>query len=189
MYNNRNIFLLNKYIIQKNNLFSEDILKNINCLNNEIYNTLKNKKKIFICGNGGSAAISEHVACDLIKNFKFKGKKLIISLTSNSALTTMISNDFGYDKIFSYQLDQFASNKDLLIIISSSGDSENVFKAFIKAKKLNMKIFSLVGFNGGRIKKKMKSNIIHIKSQDYGIIEDCHQSIFHAIISLSHQKP
>lgn len=186
---NKKKFFLNKLISDRKNLVDADKLSKIIALYQLILKTLKTKNSIFICGNGGSASIAEHVSCDLIKNFKFRGKKQIFSLTCNTALMTMISNDYGYDKVFSYQLEKFSKKNDLLILISSSGNSANIVNCYKMAKKINLNTFSLVGFSGGKLfRLSSKSNSIHVKSNDYGTIEDIHQSIFHLVISLSHQK-
>ena len=107
-------------------------LKNLNKFSNVLENTIRKGNNIFVCGNGGSAAIANHLVCDYIKlmrkNTNLKPK--VISLSSNNELITAISNDFSYDKIFSEQLEYLAKKDDLLIMISSSGNSKNIVNAF-----------------------------------------------------------
>lgn len=140
------------------------------------------KRKIIICGNGGSAALANHFACDhqkiLYETKKFR--PFIISLSSNTALMTAISNDNKYENIFSDQINQIGSVNDILITISSSGKSKNIIKAIKTAKKKLMLTISLTGFDGGDSKKISDLNI-HINSYNYGIIESLHHTIMNLI--------
>ena len=118
-------------------------------------NTFKKKKQIFVCGNGGSAAIANHYICDYLKllryNTKFKPKT--ISLVNNIETLTAISNDYDYSEVFKYQAESLAEKGDIFIIVSSSGNSENVVKLARWAKIKNCKVISFTGFKGGRLKK------------------------------------
>ncbi len=153
----------------------------INLITNLIVKTSK-KNKIFICGNGGSFSIANHALCDLIKcvyeDTKIKIK--LNSLSNNIELISAISNDISYDKIFSYQLNINSNKNDLLIVISTSGKSKNVLNAIKVAKEKGLKVLSFTGFDGGIVKKKSDINI-NIKTNNYGISEDCHSIIFHLI--------
>ena len=142
----------------------------------------KNGIKILVCGNGGSAAISNHFACDHQKIIYETGKikPFIISLASNSSLMTAISNDNNYSAVFSDQIKQIGSKGDVLIVISSSGKSKNVINALKIAKRLSLKTISLTGFSGG-LAKKISDYNIHIKSNNYGIIESMHHNIMNLI--------
>ena len=142
----------------------------------------KGKHKVFVCGNGGSAALSDHFACDHQKILSETGKikPIIISLCSNSSLMTAISNDNSYFDIFSDQIKQIGSKGDVLIIISSSGKSQNVIKALRTAKKMSIKTVSFTGFSGG-LSKKLANYNIHINSSNYGIIESMHHNVMNII--------
>jgi len=158
-----------------------------NKLNKIIFKKLTNNKSIFFAGNGGSASISNHAVCDFLKNYKIKTKlKKIYSLSSNIELITAISNDYSYEKIFEFQIDKLSSKGDLLILISSSGNSENIIKAARLAIKKKVEIFSLVGFDGGRL-KKISKNHYHVNSKNYGICEDLHMSLLHNVIDLNNK--
>ncbi len=146
-----------------------------------ILKTIK-KNKIYICGNGGSYALANHALCDLVKcvyqdtNIKIK----LNSLSSNPELLSAISNDISYDKIFSYQLNIDCSKDDLLIVISTSGNSKNIINAIKIAKKFKMKVISFTGFDGGKTKKYSDINF-NINTENYGISEDCHSILLHII--------
>ncbi len=173
---------------------SSEVIKKIDIeilikIANLLENKIKSNKNIFICGNGGSAAIANHYVADYLKllrtNTKLKPK--FISLVSNFELITAISNDISYDKIFSYQIESLGSKNDLLIIISSSGNSKNLINAIKVAKNKKMKIISFVGFSGGLIHKKSDLSLLS-KVNNYGISEDIAHILMHIIIQFLRQK-
>ena len=173
---------------------SNEVIKKIDMkilikIANLLENKIKSNKNIFVCGNGGSAAIANHYVADYLKllrtNTKLKPK--FISLVSNLELITAISNDINYDKIFSFQIESLANNKDLLIMISSSGNSKNLINALKIAKSKNMKIISFVGFNGGLIHKRSDLSLLS-EVNNYGISEDIAHILMHIIIQFLRQK-
>ena len=135
---------------------------------------------LFVCGNGGSASISNHLACDHGKLLATDTDLLphIYSLASNVEVITAIANDISYDEIFVHQLRLLAGPKDVLMTISASGDSENVVRAAKWAKKYGMDTIALTGFSGGRTADISRVNL-HVEAENYGIIEDVHQSLMH----------
>ena len=143
---------------------------------------VKNKKTLYVCGNGGSAAISNHFVCDYLKYMKTDNNLLpkIFSLSSSNELITAISNDISYDKIFSYQLKVLASSGDILLVISSSGNSKNLIEVIKAAKKMNIKTISFTGFDGGIIKRISDYNL-HFNYKNYGISEDLHHISMHLV--------
>ena len=147
-----------------------------------IYNCLKKGGKVLICGNGGSAAIANHFECDH-KKILSETKKInprIISLCSNNPLITAIANDFSYDQVFKKQLQYLSNNDDVLITISSSGNSDNIIEAIKFAKKKSIKVISFTGFNGGRSKVICDMNL-HVNSNNYGVIENLHHAYMNII--------
>ncbi len=148
----------------------------------EIEKAIFNFKDIFVCGNGGSASISEHLSCDHSKGIATNTNLFprIHSLSSNMSLLTALANDNGYDEIFSAQLLLQAKKDDLLIVISSSGNSPNIVRALEVANALQMKTISLTGFTGGKAKELSLINL-HIPVNNYGIVEDSHQILMHII--------
>jgi len=144
--------------------------------------TIKNGNTIFSCGNGGSSAISDHFVCDFLKGAATDTKiqPIIHSFTSNTPTLTAVANDISYDDIFSFQLKKYAKNKDLLICISSSGQSPNIIAALNQAKKIGIKTISFVGFSGGKA-KVISDYCIHIENNNYGVVEDVHQTLMHIL--------
>ena len=105
---------------------------------------------LFWCGNGGSAADSQHLAAEFVGRFKKDRKALrSIALTTDTSILTCVANDYSYDNIFSRQLEALASSDDVLVAISTSGDSKNVLRALKVAKDLNLKTIALLGKGGG----------------------------------------
>ena len=104
----------------------------------------------------------------------------VVSLSSNGPLITAIANDLGYDQVFEYQLLKLVRpSQDLLITISSSGNTPNIKKALEAAKKLNIKSIAFCGFDGGA---SLEADVcLHVQAKNYGIVEDCHQSLMHII--------
>lgn len=140
------------------------------------------RKTVFSCGNGGSAAISNHLHCDHLKGVQTDTpiKPRVISLSSTIETITAIANDFSYDDVFLYQLQTMADSGDVLITISSSGDSENVVKAAEWARENGLHVIALTGFSGGRTASLADVNL-HVDGDNYGIIEDVHQSLMHIL--------
>ncbi|MEC7150383.1 MAG: SIS domain-containing protein, partial [Pseudomonadota bacterium] len=128
---------------------------------NEGVKTIKNKKKIFFFGNGGSAADAQHLATELSTRFKKNRKPLPgISLATDTSAITAISNDFNFNQIFSRQLDALGDRGDLAIAITTSGNSKNLIEAAKVAKRKKIKIFSFSGNRGGKLKKFVDDTIL-----------------------------
>ncbi len=137
---------------------------------------------VFSCGNGGSAAISNHLHCDHMKGCQTDThlKPRVVSLSSTIETITAIANDYSYDDIFQYQLQSMADVGDVLVTVSSSGNSENIVRACTWAKENRVHVISMTGFDGGRSAKLADINL-HVESDNYGIIEDMHQSLMHVL--------
>jgi phosphoheptose isomerase len=137
---------------------------------------------VYACGNGGSAAISNHLVCDHSKGGQTDTdlRPKVVSLSTNIELITAIANDISYDDTFVYQLRTLAEKGDVLITISASGDSENVVRAAAWAKKNGLKVIAFTGFAGGRTAKLAHVNL-HVKGDNYGVVEDAHQSLMHIL--------
>ena len=145
-------------------------------------------KRIYCCGNGGSAAISNHLVCDYVKGIR-TGSTLrpqVVSLSSNLETITAIGNDIGYEKIFRFQLESLAHPGDLLIVISSSGASQNILEALEWAAENEVASIAMTGFSGGKA-REMADISLHVDADNYGIIEDLHQSLMHLLAQFTRQ--
>ena len=151
--------------------------------------TIKSDNTLFVCGNGGSSAISNHFVCDYLKLLRTKTnlKPKVHSFSTNIELVTAISNDISYDEIFTYQAKCLCESGDLIILISSSGNSQNIKSLINYSKKNKIKTIGLCGFVGGYLKKKCDISL-HVKSKNYGISEDGHHIIMHIIMQYLRQK-
>ena len=142
----------------------------------------ENKNNLYVCGNGGSASISNHLVCDHGKLIATDTDLLprTESLASNIEVITAIANDISYDQVFIHQLKLAADPEDVLITVSSSGDSENIVQAATWARANDMDVISMTGFSGGRSAEIANVNL-HVDGDNYGVIEDVHQSLMHLL--------
>ena len=174
---------LNKYLLDLSNSIKQSNINELEKVPIKILETIKKNGTIYVCGNGGSAAIANHYVCDYSKFLRqhSKLKPKVISLSNNMEIITAISNDISYDEIFKYQAENLFEKNDLLIIISSSGNSKNIRKLLKFSKKKGIKVIGFSGFDGGYLKKS--SNIsVHISAKNYGISEDAHHILMHIIL-------
>ena len=145
---------------------------------------LKENGKILICGNGGSAADSQHFAAELSGRYKKERKALAgIALTTDTSALSAIGNDYGFEFIFSRQLEALAREKDILVGISTSGNSPNVLEAFKKAKEFKMLCIGLSGKSGGKMNEICDYNLV-IPSNDTARIQEMHILIIHALCQI-----
>jgi len=146
--------------------------------------TLKQNKKILIAGNGGSAADAQHFSAELTGRFEKERISLpAIALTTDTSALTAIGNDYGYEYIFSRQLEGLGNEGDIFIGLSTSGNSHNIIEAIKKAKEKNIKIITLSGKNGGKMKDLGDINII-IPSNDTPRIQEMHIMVLHMIAQI-----
>lgn len=148
-----------------------------------IFSAIKAGKTIYTAGNGASAAIAQHWACDYTKgcsNLETGFKPKVISLSANIPLMTAISNDISYDEVYAYQLERLANPGDVFISISSSGNSPSVVRACEAALENDMVVIALTGFNGGGT-RELAHYPIHVDVHEYEAVEDVHQAIMHMI--------
>ncbi len=135
---------------------------------------------IYVAGNGGSAAISDHLCCDWMKGTQAPGHSTlkVVSMASSTALLTAIANDFSYDECFSRQVEMLGEAGDVLVLISSSGNSPNVVEAAEAAHRQGMKVIGMSGFAGGKL-AALADAPLHVPVDNYGMAEDCHQMLMH----------
>ena len=143
---------------------------------------------VYACGNGGSAAISNHLTCDHLKGAQTDTdlKPRVVSLAATVETITAIANDISYDEVFVYQLRTLARAGDVLITISSSGDSENIVRAGQWAKENGVQVIAMTGFDGGRSAGLADVNL-HVTGDNYGVVEDAHQAMMHMLAQFIRQ--
>jgi len=149
-----------------------------------IIEAYKKGNKLLLCGNGGSAADAQHIAAELVGRFKKERSALpAISLTTDTSILTALSNDYSYETVFSRQIEALGRPGDLLIAISTSGNSGNVINALSAAKAKNIKTIALLGGNGGKMKDLASLSII-VPSQNTARVQESHILIGHIICGL-----
>jgi D-sedoheptulose 7-phosphate isomerase len=138
--------------------------------------------RLWVAGNGGSAAIADHLLCDWVKGTYTPEQPPIHvhSLVANTPLLTAIANDFSYEVGFSRQLEMQARHGDVLICISSSGNSPNILAVMDQARAMKIMTIAFTGFTGGEA-AKLADISIHVAADNYGVVEDCHQALMHNI--------
>ncbi len=142
---------------------------------------LKNQKKIILFGNGGSAADAQHIAAELVGRFKKERRALpAIALTTDTSALTAIGNDYGFEDIFSRQIEALAEQGDVAVGISTSGNSANVIKALEVAKESGCKSVGLIGRDGGKMAGVCDASVI-VPSNDTARIQEMHIMIGHII--------
>ena len=154
----------------------------------EIINCLKKGNKIIIFGNGGSAADAQHIAAEFVSKFKKDRKSFpAIALTTDTSILTSIGNDFSFDSIFSRQCEALVSEGDVVLGISTSGNSVNVKNGIVTSTERKAKTIGLLGNNGGIIKEHVDIPII-VESSSTSNIQEVHRVIYHIICEFTESK-
>ena len=171
------IFLESSSVIESSQFLSEDIENTVNIISS----SFRKGKKLVIFGNGGSAADAQHIAAELIGRFQMKRDSLpAIALTTDSSILTSIGNDFSFNDIFSRQVEGLVNSGDVVLGISTSGNSINIINGLKSAKSKNAKTISILGNNGGKIKNFSDVSII-VNSSSTPRIQEVHRVIYHII--------
>ena len=153
-----------------------------------ILDAYKTGGKVLIIGNGGSAADAQHIAAELVGHFKLERKGLpAIALTTNSSILTALANDSAYNTVFSRQLEALASSKDVLIAISTSGNSPNILQAVETARSKHITVIGLTGGNGGKL-KHLANLLIIVPSSSTPRIQEAHITIGHILCHLVEEE-
>lgn len=145
--------------------------------------------RMFSCGNGGSASIANHMQCDHVKGVRSTTDLVprALSLSTNVELLTAIANDVGYENVFVYQLQSQSRPGDVLIAVSSSGRSPNIVRALNWARENGLRTIAITGFDGGAARMVAEVSV-HVDCANYGVIEDLHQAIMHALAQYIRQS-
>ena len=145
--------------------------------------------RVFSCGNGGSASIANHMQCDHVKNIRTATdlSPHVLSLSANVELLTAVANDTGYENVFVYQLQSQSEPGDVLLAVSSSGRSPNIVRALTWARDQGLQTIAITGFDGGAARAAAEVSV-HVDCANYGIVEDLHQTIMHALAQYIRQS-
>jgi D-sedoheptulose 7-phosphate isomerase len=164
------------------------LLTNIQEAADLIANAFKNGNKVLLFGNGGSAADAQHIAAELTGRYKIERQALpAIALTTDTSALTAISNDYGYDNVFTRQIEAFASDGDIVIGISTSGSSKNIINALRSAKEKGCICIGLSGNSGGQMNGICDINLI-VPSTNTPRIQEMHIFIGHTMCQTIDQK-
>jgi len=157
-------------------------------ITNTILNAFKSDNKLLLCGNGGSAADAQHIAAELSGRFEIDRKPLNAeALHVNSSFVTAVANDYGYEEIYSRMVEAIGKNGDILLALSTSGNSKNVIRAIEKANSLGLITIGFSGNDGGAMQNLCKYNLI-IPSDNTARIQEAHILVGHIICKLIEQK-
>ena len=177
--------IIQKSIDVKNLLFENDeLIDTIKQVKDELVQCFRINGKVYFCGNGGSAADAQHIAAELSGRFYFDRPPLAAeALHVNSSYITAVANDYSYDEIYSRYINGMGHKDDVLIGLSTSGNSTNIVKALETAKKKGMITVGMTGSSGGEIKNIVK-HLINVPSDDTPRIQEAHMLIGHIISEL-----
>lgn len=179
--------LIRQYSATLCNTLNQLDFKTIQQLSSNLFEIWLNRKRLFICGNGGSAGNAIHIANDFTYGINPNGLALDVeALPANSAVMTCLANDIGYQNVFAHQLKVKAQPGDILIVLSGSGNSANIIQALQQAKVCGMTSYAIVGFDGGKA-AKMADHVIHANVQDMQISEDIQVIIGHMLMKSLYQ--
>lgn len=169
-------------------LKDEELLKTICDVVNVIVSAFKNGHRVYFCGNGGSAADAQHLAAEFSGRF-YKDRKALPAeaLHCNTSYLTAVANDYGYDLVYSRMIDGIGQKGDVLVGLSTSGNSENIIRAFTAAKEKEMTTVAFTGESGGKM-KTISNYLINIPSTDTPRIQESHIMVGHIICELVEKK-
>ncbi len=173
--------LFHKYATSLSAVISSQTWGEVENLAKAMYDTWENNRQLFLCGNGGSAGNAIHLANDFLYGMASQttgvGMK-VEALSANSAVLTCLANDVGYSEIYAEQLMVKASARDMLVVLSGSGNSPNVIRALETANEIGMKTFAILGYSGGRC-RELAQVPVHFEINDMQISEDLQLIVGH----------
>lgn len=165
-------------------LANQPLLDTIQSVSNAMVKALKDGKRILWCGNGGSAADAQHLAAELSGRFYYDRPPLNSeAMHCNTSYLTAVANDYGYDLIYARMIDGACKPGDVLVGISTSGNSTNICNAFRKAKELGVITVAMTGETGGKM-KEMADYLLNVPSTDTPRIQESHIMIGHIICEI-----
>jgi len=171
-------------VILKSKVLVGDLIN----VTNILLECLENDHKIIVMGNGGSAADAQHLVAELIGRYRIERKSLpAISLTTDTSIITAIGNDYNFDYIFARQCESLVNQKDVIIAISTSGNSKNIIQGIKTSKQKGGIVIGLTGNEGGKMKEFLDA-IISVPSQSTPRIQECHRLIMHILCEFIDEK-
>lgn len=174
----------NSIDVKQKILQDQGLIEEIAAVADGIVETLRKGGKILLCGNGGSASDALHIAGELLGRFQKERKAYaVVALNADIATITAVANDYGYNQVFARQIEGLMTEQDMLIGISTSGNSENIFQAFIQAGRAGGKTVLMSGKDGGKIKEIADFCII-VPSDVTAHIQEAHECIYHILCGL-----
>lgn len=183
--NKENIETYIKETIQIKRQVFDDLVDEINKAINLFINSLENKNKILICGNGGSAADSQHFAAELVIRFERDRNAFpAIALSTDTSILTAGSNDRGFEHIFSRQVQALGKEGDILVAITTSGNSQNIVNAIKEAKNKKLKVVLFNGKGGGKLRDESVDAHLLIPCYKTSYIQESHEMIYHIICEI-----
>lgn len=169
-------------------LSNEELLSTIEKVVEVIVSAFQNGNRVYFCGNGGSAADAQHLAAEFSGRFYTDRKALPAeALHCNTSYLTAVANDYGYDVVYSRMIDGIGEKGDVLIGLSTSGNSANIIKAYEVARQMGIHTVSFTGITGGQM-KSLSDYLINIPSTDTPRIQESHITIGHIICQLVEEK-
>lgn len=160
-----------------------EIINQISKLAENCFETLKNEGKIIFAGNGGSFSDAQHLSTEFVSKFQIERLPLAsIALGTNNSSISAIGNDYGFENIFSRELEAFGQKKDIFIALSTSGKSKNILQAIKKSNQMGLKSVCLTGITGGEVNKECEC--IKVPSNNVAFIQECHITIGHVICGI-----
>jgi D-sedoheptulose 7-phosphate isomerase len=174
--------------VKKQVLENEVLIQAISSIVNVVVNAFQKGNRIYLCGNGGSAADAQHLAAEFSGRFYIDRKALPAeALHCNTSYLTAVANDYSYDVVYARLVEGICNPGDVLIGLSTSGNSVNIVKAFEQAKLKNVTTIGFTGTNGGQL-KSISDHLINIPSTDTPRIQECHILVGHIICQLVEEK-
>lgn len=159
-------------------------LGNIEKAAEAIISALRSGGKLLVFGNGGSAADSQHIAAELVGRFKLERKALAaVALTTDTSILTAMANDYGFDSVFSRQIEGLGKKGDIALGLSTSGNSKNVLEAIRKARSMGIRTVGLLGGSGGQLKDECDIAIV-VDSKDTARVQESHITVAHIICGI-----
>lgn len=156
-------------------------LEMLGTLAQKIVDALKSGGKVLLCGNGGSASQAQHISAEFVGRFKRERRGLAaMALTTDTSILTAVGNDYGYEKVFSRQVESLGRSGDVLIALSTSGNSENVIKAVEVALSLGITVACFTGRKGGKL-GAMTPLVFRVPSDDTSHVQEAHITALHAL--------